>query len=107
LFPFSTILADVWGTMMAPIFQLIDIGVVADLLDFIPELTENRQEMKRDSSAGSFTAVRVVGRVIQAAYLASVQKWLLSTTIILHSLQIVGVEPQILLTVKFRELFKP
>jgi electron transfer flavoprotein alpha subunit len=28
----------------APIFQLADVGVVGDLLDFVPELTEKIQE---------------------------------------------------------------
>jgi electron transfer flavoprotein alpha subunit len=30
----------------APIFQLADVGVVADILDFVPELTEKLQETK-------------------------------------------------------------
>jgi electron transfer flavoprotein alpha subunit len=30
----------------APIFQLADVGVVTDLLDFVPELTEKINEMK-------------------------------------------------------------
>jgi electron transfer flavoprotein alpha subunit len=30
----------------APIFQAADVGVVADMLDFIPELTEKIKELK-------------------------------------------------------------
>ncbi|HJO62500.1 MAG TPA: hypothetical protein QF571_06695 [Desulfobacterales bacterium] len=30
----------------APIFQVSDIGVVADILDFVPELTDKIKEMK-------------------------------------------------------------
>ncbi len=30
----------------APIFQAADVGVVADILDFVPELTDKIREMK-------------------------------------------------------------
>jgi electron transfer flavoprotein alpha subunit len=30
----------------APIFQVADVGVVADILDFVPELTDKIQESK-------------------------------------------------------------
>jgi electron transfer flavoprotein alpha subunit len=30
----------------APIFQVADVGVVADILDFVPELTDKIKEVK-------------------------------------------------------------
>lgn len=30
----------------APIFQVADVGIVADILDFLPDLTEKLEEMR-------------------------------------------------------------
>jgi hypothetical protein len=48
----------------APIFQAADVGIVEDILDFMPELTEKIEE---GSSAPSLQTMRPLGNCVPSA----------------------------------------